>query len=58
MLQAKDNAIMPNLSTQGRHRDANIISILENAKGKLNTSINQNARYMILFWNGMQIESK
>ena len=51
MLQAKDSAIVSKLFTQGRHRNASVILMLQNAfpKGKFNTDISRNAQYMILF---------
>ena len=59
MLQAKDSTIVSKLFTQGRHRNASVILMLQNAfpKGKYNTDISQNAQYMILF-KVPQIESK
>ena len=51
MLQAKDSAIVSKLFTQGRHRNASVILMLQNAfpKRKFNTDISRNAQYMILF---------
>ena len=51
MLQAKDSTIVSKLFTQGRHRNASVILMLQNAfpKGKYNTDISRNAQYMILF---------
>ena len=51
MLQEKDSTIVSKLFTQGRHRNASVILMLQNAfpKGKFNTDISRNAQYMILF---------
>ena len=46
-----DSPIISELFTQGRHRNASVILLLQNAfpKGKYNTSISRNAQYMVLF---------
>ena len=46
-----DSQIISKLFTQGRHRNASVILLLQNAypKGKHNTSISRNAQYMALF---------
>ena len=51
MDMAFDSRIISNLFTQGRHRNASVILLLQNAfpKGKYNTSISRNAQYMALF---------
>ena len=51
MSMAIDIPIISKLFTQGRHRNASIILLLQNAlpKGKYNTSISRNAQYMVLF---------
>ena len=51
MDMAVDSPIISNLFTQGRHRKASVILLLQNAfpKGKYNTSISHNAQYMALF---------
>ena len=48
---AVDSPIISRLFTQGRHRNASVILLLQNAfpKGKYNTSISRNAQYMALF---------
>ena len=48
---AVDSQIISKLFTQGRHRNASVILLLQNAfpKGKHNTSISRNAQYMALF---------
>ena len=48
---AVDSPIISKLFTQGRHRNASVILLLQNAypKGKYNTSISRNAQYMALF---------
>ena len=50
MDMAVDSPIISKLFTQGRHRNASIILLLQNAflKGKYNTSISRNAQYMTL----------
>ena len=48
---AVDSQIISKLFTQGRHRNASVILLLQNAfpKGKHNMSISRNAQYMALF---------
>ena len=48
---AVDNPIISKLFTQGRHRNASVILLLQNAfpKDKHNTSISFKAQYMVLF---------
>ena len=49
---AKDSPIVAKLFTQGRHRNASVILLLQNAfpKGKYNTDISpRNAQYIIVF---------
>ena len=48
---AVDSPIIFKLFTQGRHRNASVILLLQIAfpKGKYNTSISSNAQYMALF---------
>ena len=48
---AVDSLIISKLFTQGRHRNASVILLLQNAfpKGKHNTSISRNAQYMVFF---------
>ena len=48
---AVDSPIISQLFTQGRHRNASVILLSQNAflKGKHNTSISRNAQYMVLF---------
>ena len=48
---AVDSEIISKLFTQGRHRNASVILLLQNAfpKGKHNTSISRNAQYITLF---------
>ena len=51
MAQAADSPVLSRLFTQGRHRNASTILLLQNAfpKGKYNTDINRNATYKVLF---------
>ena len=51
MDMAVDSPIIFKLFNQGRHRNASVILLLQNAfpKGKYNTSISRNAQYMALF---------
>ena len=51
MDMAVDSPIISKLFTQGGHRNASVILLLQNAfpKGKYNTSISRNAQYMALF---------
>ena len=48
---AVDSQINSKLFTQGRHRNASLILLLQNAfpKGKHNTSISRNAQYITIF---------
>ena len=48
---AVDSPVISKLFTQGRHRNASVILLLQNAfpKGKYNTSISLKAQYMALF---------
>ena len=48
---AVDSPIISKLFTQGRHRNASVMLLLQNAfpKGKHNTSISRNAQYMVFF---------
>ena len=48
---AVDSPVISKLITQGRHRNASVILLVQNAfpKGKYNTSISCNAQYMALF---------
>ena len=48
---ALDSPVISKLFTQGRHRNASVILLLQNAfpKGKYNTSKSRNAQYMALF---------
>ena len=48
---AKDSPIVAKLFTQGRHRNASVLLLLQNAfpKGKYNTDISRNAQYIIMF---------
>ena len=51
MAQATDSPVLSKLFTQGRHRNASVILLLQNMfpKGKYNTDISRNAQYMVLF---------
>ena len=51
MSQATDSPVLSKLFTQGRHRNASTILLLQNMfpKGKFNTDISRNAQCMILF---------
>ena len=51
MSQAVDSPILSRLFTQGRHRNASVILLMQNMfpKGKYNTDINRNAQYLVLF---------
>ena len=51
MSQAIDSPVLSQLFTQGRHRNASVILLLQNMfpKGKFNTDISRNAQYMVLF---------
>ncbi len=48
---AKDSSIVAKLFTQGRHRNASVILLLQNAfpNGKYNTDISRNAQYIALW---------
>ena len=51
MAEAKDSPVVSKLFTQGRHRNASVILLLQNMfpKGKYNTDISRNATYKVLF---------
>ena len=51
MSQATESPVLSKLFTQGRHRNASVILLLQNMfpKGKFNTDILRNAQYMVLF---------
>ena len=51
MSKATDSPVLSTLFTQGRHRNASVILLLQNMfpKGKFNTDISRNAQYMVLF---------
>ena len=51
MAEATDSPVVSRLFTQGRHRNASVILLLENMfrKGKYNTDISRNAQYLALF---------
>ena len=51
MAQATDSPVLSRLFTQGRHRNASVILLLQNTflKGKFNTDISRNAQYLVLF---------
>lgn len=51
MSQATESPVLSLLFTQGRHRNASVILLLQNMfpKGKFNTDIRRNAQYMMLF---------
>ena len=51
MSQAIDNPVLSKLFTQGRHRNASVILLLQNMfpKGKFNTDISRSAQNMVLF---------
>jgi len=51
MAQATDSPVLSKLFTQGRHRNASVILLLQNMfpKGKFNTDISRNAQYLVLF---------
>ena len=51
MAQATNRPLVSLLFTQGRHRNASVILMLQNMfpKGKFNTDISRNAQYMALF---------
>ena len=49
--QTTDSPLVSLLFTQGRHRNASVILLLQNMflKGKFNTDLSRNAQYMALF---------
>ena len=51
MVEATDSPVVSRLFTQGRHRNASVILLLQNMfpKGKYNTDISRNAQYLALF---------
>ena len=51
MSQATDSPVVSKLFTQGRHRNASVILLLQNMfpKGKYNMDISRNATYKVLF---------
>ena len=51
MAQATDSPVVSKLFTQGRHRNASVLLLLQNMfpKGKYNTDISRNATYKVLF---------
>ena len=51
MSQASDSPVLSQLFTQGRHRNASVILLLQNMfpKGKFNTDISRNDLYKVLF---------
>ena len=51
MSKATDSPVLSTLFTQGRHRNASVILLLQNMfpKGKFNTDISRNAQYLTLF---------
>lgn len=51
MAEATDSPLVARLFTQGRHRNASVILLLQNMfpRGKFNTDITRNAQYMALF---------
>ena len=51
MAEAIDSSVVSRLFTQGRHRNASVILLLQNMfpKGKFNTDISRNAQYLALF---------
>ena len=51
MSQATDSPVVSKLFTQGRHRNASVVLLLQNMfpKGKYNTDISRNATYKVLF---------
>ena len=51
MSQATDSPVVSKLFTQGRHRNASVILLVQNMfpKGKYNTDISRNATYKVLF---------
>ena len=51
MTRATDSPVLSSLFTQGRHRNASVILLLQNMfpKGKFNTDISRNAQYITLY---------
>ena len=51
MAEATDSPVVSRLFTQGRHRNASVILLLQNMfpRGKYNTDISRNAQYLALF---------
>ena len=51
MAEATDSPVVSRLFTQGRHRNASVILLLQNMfrKGKYNADISRNAQYLALF---------
>ena len=51
MAEAADSPVVSRLFTQGRHRNASVILLLQSMlpKGKYNTDISRNAQYLALF---------
>ena len=51
MAEATDSPAVSRLFTQGRHRNASVILLLQNMfpRGKYNTDISRNAQYLALF---------
>ena len=51
MAEATDSPVLARLFTQGRHRNASVVLLLQNMfpKGKFNTDIGRNAQYLVLF---------
>ena len=51
MAEATDSPVVSRLFTQGRHRNASVILLLQNMfpKGEYNTDISRNAQYLALF---------
>ena len=51
MAEATDSPVVSRLFTQGRHRNASVILLLQNMfpKGKFNTDVSRNAQYLALF---------
>ena len=51
MNKATDTPLLSTLFTQGRHRNASVILLLQNMfpKGKFNTDISRNAQYLTPF---------
>ena len=51
MAEATDSPVVSRLFTQGRHRNAGVILLLQNMfpNGKYNTDISRNAQYLALF---------